>query len=208
MKLIRHLLPGTSLDLPSLALGACLLAACGGGASTTAADLATQAQTAPVELRRVPRDQVDLVEVGGIAPNDTVLRVLKGVARTLVLRHGPPDHVEFLELTLPATVFASAGKDTILVTVTTRPGIYGVDLAADADWGPGTQLAFKYAVHFYPPSDALRRYRTLTEVAKRLTIARRERNGDLTIFYSTAPAPDVSRALIPGAGSWEMVVMK
>jgi hypothetical protein len=169
-----------------------------------------------VELEEIPDagacggieeiEMVDLVEVGGIAPGDTVLRVLKGVARTLILRHGPPDHAEFLELTLPATVFAGAGKDTIVVTVTTRPGIYGVDLAADAEWGPGTVLAFKYAVHFFPPSGSVRRYGTLTEVAKRLTIARRERNGDLTIFYSTAPAPDVLRAFVPGAGSWEMVI--
>jgi len=185
-----------------------LVAACGGGASTAATDPALQHPTAPVELRRVARDQVDIVEVGGIAPNDTILRVLKGVARTLVLRHGPPDHAEFLELILPATVFAGAGKDTILVTVTTRPGIYGVELSADADWGPGTEVAFKYAVHFYAPSGALRRYGTLTEVAKHLTIARRERNGDLTIFYSTAPAPDVSRAFVPGAGSYEMVITK
>ena len=195
------------LLLPSLALGACL-AACGGGASTATTDPSLQQPTGPVELRTLPRGQVDLVEVGGVAPNDTVLRVLKGVARTLVLRHGPPDHAEFLELNLPATVFAGAGKDTILVTVTARPGIYGVDLSADADWGPGTQIAFKYAVHFYPPSGALRHYGTLTEVAKRLTIARRERNGDLTLFYSTAPAPDVSRAFVPGAGSYEMVIAK
>lgn len=174
----------------------------------SAAELALLQPTGPVELRRVSRTQADIVELGGIAPNDTVLRVLKGVARVLVLRHGPPDRAEFLELTLPATVFAGAGKDTILVTVTTRPGIYGVDLSANADWGPGTELAFKYAVHFYPPSGALRRFGTLTEVAKRLTIARRERNGDLTIFHSTAPAPDVSRAFIPGPGSWEMVVTK
>lgn len=199
MKLIRHLLPGTTL---------LLAAACGGGASSTTIDPALQAPTGPVEVRRVPRDQVDLVEVGGIAPNDTVFRVLKGMARTLVLRHGPPDHAEFLELILPATVFAQAGKDTVQVTVTTRPGVYGVDLSADADWGPGTQIAFKYAVHFFPPSGSVRRYGTLTEVAKRLTVARRERNGDLTIFYSTAPAPDVSRAFVPGAGSYVMVVTK
>jgi hypothetical protein len=208
VKLIRHSLPGTSLLLiPSLMLGASLVA-CGGGAGSAATDLVPQEPTGPVEVRRVPRDQVDLVEVGGIAPNDTVLRVLKGVARTLLLRHGPPDHAEFLELNLPATVFAEAGKDTILVTVTTRPGVYGVDLSADADWGPGTRLAFKYAVHFFPPSGSVRRYGTLTEVAKRLTIARRERNGDLTILYSTAPAPDVARAFVPGAGSYEMVVTK
>lgn len=200
MKLIRRLLPGTSFLL--------LLSACGGGSGAATLDPALQHPTGPVELRRVGRDEADKVEVGGIAPDDTVLRLRKGVARTLVLRHGPPDRAEFLELILPATVFAGASRDTVQVTVTTRPGIYGVDLSADADWGPGAELAFKYAVHFYPPSGTLRRYGTLTEVAKHLTIARRERNGDLTLFYSTTPAPDVSRAFIPGAGSYEMVVTK
>jgi hypothetical protein len=148
------------------------------------------------------------VEVGGIAPNDTVVTVQRGVPRVVVLRHGPPDRAEFLELTLPATVFAQAARDTVHLTIGTVPGVYGATLSADAEWGPGTAIAFKYAIHFYPPADAMQRYHTLSEVERRLTVARRESNGDLTLYLSTRPSPDVVSALIPGPGTYEMVVGK
>lgn len=202
MKLIRpH--PGSTL----LAL---LLAGCSGGGAVVGTDPNAPAQlpTAPVLVRSAPRGETAPVEVGGIAPGDTVVAVRKGEARVVILRHGPPDRAEFVELTLPATVFARATRDTIRVTLKPRPGVYGVELSADADWGPGAQIAFKYAVHFYPPADAVRKYRTLTEIDRRLTVARREQNGDLTIYLSTRPAPDVLRAYIPGEGTWVMVVGK
>jgi len=187
-------------------LGASLTACGGSGASGTAA--VPEVPTGPQVTRNLSRSEADVIEFGGIAPNDTVLVVRKGEARTLVLRHGPPDRAEFLQLDLPASVFAEAGKDTIRVTVGCRPGVYGVDLSADADWGPGAQIAFKYAVHFYPPEGAVRKYGTLTEVAKRLTVAKRDRNGNLAVYFTTRPGPDIARALIPGEGSWVMVVAK
>jgi hypothetical protein len=196
------------LTATSIAGSLLLLTACGGGGTTGTAGTTPAVPTGPQVTRSLSRSDADVIEVGGIAPSDTVLTVAKGVARTLILRHGPPDRAEFLQLDLPATVFAEAEKDSVRVTVTTRPGVYGVDLAADADWGPGTELAFKYAVHFYPPSGAIRRYGTLTEVAKRLAVAKRDRNGDLTLYYTTHPGPDIARAFITGEGSWVMVVAK
>ncbi len=184
-----------------------LLTACGGSGGPSAGALPAE-PTGPQVVGELSRTAADLVEFGGIAPNDTVLVVKKGEARTLVLRHGPPDRAEFLQLDLPATVFADAGKDSIRVTVACRPGVYGVDLSADAAWGPGAQLAFKYAVHFYPPNGSVRKYGTLTEVAKRLVVAKRDRNGNFTTYYTTQPGPDIARAFIPGEGSWVMVVAK
>ena len=202
MNLIRST-PGSTVLLLTL-LG------CGSGAPVLAPgpDGTTQVPTVPVVIRTAPRGETGPVEVGGIAPNDTVVAVRRGESRVIILRHGPPDRAEFVELTLPATIFARAAKDTIRVTVTPRPGVYGVELSADADWGPGAQLAFKYAVHFYPPAAAVRMYRTLSEIDRRLTVARQEPNGDVTIYYSTRPAPDVLRAFITGAGTWVMVVGK
>lgn len=159
-------------------------------------------------VRTAARGETAPVEVGGIAPNDTVVTVARGEPRVVILRHGPPDRAEFFELILPPTVFAGSPGDSVRVTIRPRPGVYGVELSADAEWGPGAELAFKYAVHFYPPADAVRRYRTLTEVDRRLTVARRERNGDLTLYLSSRPAPDVLRAFIPGEGTWVMVVGK
>lgn len=195
--------------LPSL-VALLLLAGCGGPApvATPNPDGSAQVPTVPVVVRSAPRGETAPVEVGGIAPNDTVVLVRRGESRVVILRHGPPDRAEFVELKLPATVFARAPRDTVRVTIKARPGVYGVELSADADWGPGTEIAFKYAVHFYPPADAVRRYRTLTEIDRRLTVARRERNGDLTLYLSTRPSPDVLRAFIPGEGTWVMVVGK
>ena len=167
-----------------------------------------QLPTGPVVVRVAPKGETAPVEVGGVTPNDTIVVLRRGVGRVVIMRHGPPDRTDFAELDLPASVFAKAARDTILVTIRTRPGVYGIDLSADADWGPGAELAFKYAIHFYPPADALRRYATLTEVDRRLTVARRGGNGDLTIYLSSHPAPDVVKAFIPGEGSYVMVVGK
>jgi acetamidase/formamidase len=174
----------------------------------TTAGAPVQVPTGPVALRVAPKGETAPVEVGGIPPNDTVVVVRRGFGRTVILRHGPPDRTDFAELTLPATVFATAPAESVLVTIRMRPGVYGIELSADAPWGPGTELAFKYAIHFYPPADALRRFGTLTEVDRRLTLARRERNGDLTIYLSSHPAPDVVKAFIPGEGTYVMVVGK
>ena len=167
-----------------------------------------QVPSGPVAVRVAPKGETAPVEVGGVTPNDTVIVVRRGVGRVVILRHGPPDRTDFAELTVPATVFAKATNDSIVVTIRIRPGVYGLELSADADWGPGTALAFKYAIHLYPPADALQHYATLTEVDRRLTMARREHNGDLTIYLTSHPAPDVIRALIPGDGTYVMVVGK
>ena len=187
---------------------AALVAGCAGGPSSAPPAGAALAPTGPVAARVAPRGETGPVEVGGIAPNDTVVLVRRGVDRVVIMRHGPPDRADFLELELPASVFLHAPGDTVHVTIKSRPGVYGAELSADADWGPGTALSFKYAIHFYPPADALQRYHTLTEVERRLKVARREPNGDLTLYLSTKPAPDVVRALIPGPGTYVMVVGK
>lgn len=185
------------------------LAGCGGGAAVDpVTDPAAQLPTGPVALRVAPRGETSPVEVGGIAPDDTSFALKRGEDRVVILRHGLPDRAEFLEIDLPASVFQKAPTDSVHLAIRTRPGVYGADLSADADWGPGAALSFKYAIHFYPPADALTRYHTLTEVDKRLTVARRESNGDLTLYLSTRPAPDVVRALIPGPGTYVMVVGK
>ena len=202
MKLMRQALRVIG---PLLLVAACRAAAVP-GVSTPGAPAPGPA--GPVAVRMAPKGETAPVEVGGVTPNDTVIVVRRGVGRVVILRHGPPDRTDFAELTLPATVFAKATNDSILVTIKTRPGVYGLELSADADWGPGTALAFKYAIHFYPPADALQRYATLTEVDRRLTMARRERNGDLTIYLTSHPAPDVIRAFIPGGGTYVMVVGK
>lgn len=197
--------------IPPLLLAAllALVTGCGGaGGGAAPAGGGVVPTTGPVAARVAPRGETGPVEVGGIAPNDTVVTVRRGVSRVVVLRHGPPDRAEFLELTLPATVFAQATRDTVHVTIGTVPGVYGATLSADAEWGPGTAIAFKYAIHFYPPADAMQRYHTLSEVERRLTVARRESNGDLTLYLSSRPSPDVVSAPIPGPGTYEMVVGK
>jgi hypothetical protein len=168
----------------------------------------TQVPDRPTVLRVMPRSEGGPVEVGGIAPDDTTLRLRRGESRVVVLRHGPPDRAEFLELQLPATVFADATREQIQLTIRTVPGVYGAEVSADVPWGPGATIAFKYAVHFYPPAEAVRKYRTLTEIDRRLVIGRREQNGDHALYYTTRPAPDVVRAMIPGEGTYVMVVGK
>lgn len=198
MKLTRH--------LPLLIL----LLGCGPARGTISSTQGPtiQAPDRPTVLRVMPRSEGGPVEVGGIAPDDTTLKLRRGESRVVILRHGPPDRAEFLELQLPASVFADAPRAEIELSIRTVPGVFGAELTADAPWGPGATIAFKYAVHFYPPAESVRRYRTLTEIDRRLVIGRREPNGDVALYYSTRPAPDVLQAMIPGGGVYVMVVGK
>src|SRR5687768_7107158 len=58
-------------------------------------------------------DQVYLLEVAGVPPDDTTLSVSRGQRRVIVLRHGPPDNLIFAEVTLPAEGLDSAASDAV-----------------------------------------------------------------------------------------------
>ena len=104
-----------------------LLAACGSGRARPSTTPDGQGKA-----RDVPLDQLYVLEMRGVPPEDTSATFATGALRKLILRHGPPDNTVFVELTFPADAFPdTTAADSVTVTVHPRPGIYGVDVTTN-----------------------------------------------------------------------------
>ncbi len=126
-----------------------------------------------------------------------------GQPRVIILRHGPPDDVVFAELSLPANAFEGGSTgDSVVVSLRPLPGIYGLDIRADAPLRPGAQLVFKYAVHFSSPREARDRYETDVRLEEALFIGRLLDDGRVAVLPSSRPASDNLRAILPADGAY------
>jgi hypothetical protein len=153
---------------------------------------------------RYTLDQVYLLEVAGVPPDDTILRVARGARRVVVLRHGPPDNLTFAELTLPAEAFDSAARasDSVRLAIRPRPGVYGVDVESSARPIAGATVTFKYPVHFSAPVEATRKYGSDAAFEAVLAVGQLLPDGGIRFLVSSRPAADNLRAALPGPGSY------
>ncbi|MGH7531815.1 MAG: hypothetical protein ACREL4_00875, partial [Gemmatimonadales bacterium] len=140
-------------------------------------------------------------EDDGVDPADTSVTFIPGRPRVIVLRNPDPDNTPFATLEIPASGFGT-GSDPVTITLATRPGVYGLDINANASFGPGIILTFKYAVHFAPPAAALTKYGSRIAFEKRLTIARQNPDGSLVLLASGRPASDNLSALLNTPGTY------
>ena len=175
-----------------------LMAACGGPPRGAAAP----AGPAPATVTQVlPLDHLYVLEMGGAPPADTAVTFANGAARTVIVRHAPPDNNVFVVLTLPAGAFtADSGRDSITITVRPQPGVYGVTIDCDAAIGRGATITFKYPVHFLAPRDALQRYGSVLAYERALAVARQRPDGKYDLLASTRPATDNLAAPLGRAG--------
>jgi len=183
---LRHVIPATLL----------LLAACGSGRTRpgTATDGAGQA-------RDLPLDQLHLLEMSGVPPEDTTVTFRTGASRRIILRHGPPDNTVFVELHFPAETFPEA-PESVTVTVHPRPGIYGVDVTITSPPEAGGTIRFKYPVHFSAPLAGIARYGSVLQFERALVIAALKEARLYTLLPSTRPASDNLEALMAGSGTY------
>ncbi len=184
--------------LALLALG------CGGGPPVQGPEPESTASV----VRLVDRDRLYLVEAWGAAPNDTVLTVAVGEPRVVILRHGPPDNAVFAELELPADVFDADGMDSVRVTLTPIPGLFGVTITSEAPVRPTAALTFKYAMHFVAPGGATERYGTNVAFETALFVGRLQQDGRVAVLNSTRPASDNLRALLPATGTYVVAALR
>ncbi|HEU4763811.1 MAG TPA: hypothetical protein VFS28_04115 [Gemmatimonadales bacterium] len=191
----------TIVRLALVASAAALTGACR-GRPAVAPD--PRAIPAPAPLQTLRADQVFILEHTGTEPGDTVAAIVPGAARTVVLRHASPDNTVFATVAVPAAGFSGAG-DTVHLTLRPRPGVYGLDVAADATFGPGIVLTFKYAVHFAAPAAAIERYRHAPALERRLSVARRNADGSFTLLASGRPASDNLAVFLSAPGSYYVV---
>ena len=176
------------------------IAAC--GSPNPAAPVPKPSNTTGDPSRTYALNQVFLLEMAGVPPNDTTLNVARGARRVIVLRHGAPDNLIFADVTLPAEAFDSApGADSVRLSIRPRPGVYGVDLESAAT-PAGAAVTFEYPVHFSAPADARRKYGSDAAFEAVLAVGHLLPSGGIRFLISTRPAADNLRAALPGPGNY------
>lgn len=179
-----------------------LFAAAGCGGSSKSA--ATPEGPPPVQVVQVaPLTDLFVLELDGAPPLDTAVALKPGVARTVIVRHAPPDNNTFAELSFPASVFAAdSGRDSVRLVVRPRPGVYGLTLESDTPLGPGARITFKYPVHFQAPQAATARYGGALAFERALMVAVEQEEGRYGLLASTRPASDNLSGPMPRAGTY------
>jgi hypothetical protein len=160
----------------------------------------------PAATRVLPLEQLFVLEMRGVPPEDTVVTLPTGALRRIILRHGPPDHTVFAELTFPPECFAGPGTpESVTVEIRPRPGVYGIDVTSTVSPGPGAQVRFKYPVSFAAPVAALARYGSPARLERALSIATRLEGGKWRLLPSERPASDNLQAALAASGTYLVV---
>jgi hypothetical protein len=182
----------------------CLVVACGGRATAAGRNGPEPAGV----TRVVPLDSAFVLETSGPPPADTSVTFTAGVSRIIVLRHGPPDNLAFVELEFPPAAFAADSGRPVTVGIHPRPGIYGVDVTTSHSLARGASLTFKYARYFSAPARARAAYGSDVLYERALAIGRLQSSGKLALLPSTRPASDNLRSALPGPGSYLVAAAK
>ena len=175
--------------------GAAAAAACGGRART-------RDSAEPSGVRMIPLTTAIVLETSGPPPSDTTVEFLTGEPRTIVLRHGPPENVEFAEVSLPPRAFGDSGR-AVKVEVRPRPGVYGLDLISSVPLVQEAVITFKYARYFSAPARARQAYGSDVAYERALHVGQVIPSGPfLALLPSTRPAADNLQAPVPTAGTY------
>jgi hypothetical protein len=153
---------------------------------------------------RVPADRVYVMEMSGIPAEDTTVTFLAGTARTILLQHGPPDNTVFAEVAFPVGSFPG-GADSVSVTLSPRPGVYGLEVSLPRAPGPGATIRFRYPMHIAPPRAAEIRYGTRAKLEAALVVGRVLEGGTIGLLASSRPASDNLQAPLAGAGTYLLI---
>jgi hypothetical protein len=174
----------------------CLAAACGGRAST-------RNGAEPSVARIVPLAAAIVLETSGPPPSDTTVEFITGEPRVIVLRHGPPENVEFAEVTFPRGAFLGDSGHMVKVEVRPRPGVYGLDVITSLPLAHEASVTFKYARYFSAPARARQVYGTDVQYERALSVGQLIPSGPLlSLLPSTRPAADNLRGPMPAAGTY------
>jgi hypothetical protein len=176
-----------------------LLLGCGGNRPIAATGPSIPTTGDPT--RTYALSQVVLLQLDSLRPNDTTVRVRRGVPRVIVIRHPAPDDLTFGELALPAQAFDSTAADSVTVGIHIRPGVYGVDLTTSAPLRTAT-LTFKYPVHFAAPAEARTAFGSDVAFERALAIGKLGADETIVFQRSTRPATDNLAATITSAGGY------
>lgn len=171
----------------------------GCGAPSPASSSNPPAPTAP---RILPLSRVIVLETSGPPPSDTSVTFAAGQARTIVLRHGPPENIIFARLTFLADAFPDSGQ-TVTVDLHPRPGVYGLDLTSSQPFKEkGANLVFEYSRFFSAPARARQLYGSDLAFERALAIGRLLPDSHIELLPPFRPAADNLGAELPAPGSY------
>ena len=156
----------------------------------------------------LPVDRLYVLEMWGAPPPDTTVAFRPGRARTVVLRHGPPDNTVFVELAFPADLFADSTGDSVRLAIQLRPGAYGLTVTTSKSFAGGATLRFKYPVHFAAPAEARQKYGNTVYFEQALRIGHQQDDGQFKLLPSARPASDNLQAEMPGPGTYIVAAPK
>jgi len=145
--------------------------------------------------------RVIVLETAGPPPSDTSVTFVTGNARTIVLRHGPPENIVFATLAFPPEAFGDSGL-SVTVEVRPRPGIYGLDLEATLPFRSGATLVFSYPRFFSAPARARKVYRSDAAYERALAVGRLLPENQIELLASSRLATDHLSARITAPGQY------
>lgn len=174
-----------------------LATACGGTPATVPANPNATPFSPPL-----PLDRTAVLESWGDPPGDTVVTFAAGENRTITVARGGGDRNLFARLDFPAGTLRPVRGDSVTVRLAPRPGLYGLDLDANADFGPGASITFSYAMHFVAPADARTAYGSDVRYERFLGIGRLSMDTTLVFLDSWRPAADMLTAPLVGPGRY------
>lgn len=181
----------------SRASGLCLaVAACGGRA-------ATRTSAEPSAARIVPLAAAIVLETSGPPPSDTTVEFVTGTPRVIVIRHGPPENIEFAEVSFPPRAFLGDSGHVVKVDVRPRPGVYGLDIITSLPLAREASVTFKYARYFLAPARARQVYGNDVLYERALSVGQLIPSGSLlALLPSTRPAADNLRGAMSAPGTY------
>lgn len=191
--------------LPSIATAAAALTLACGGAATPGPARPRLEDSKPLVV--LPPEQLYVLEVSGIPPEDTTITFLTGQPRTIILRHGAPDNTVFAQFNFPADAFEApkdslAPRDSVKMEIHPHPGLYGIDVQLSALPEKGATILFKYPVHFAAPNAAIVRYGSRARYERALMVGVRIDSTSIGLLESDRPASDNLRAAFLGSGTY------
>jgi hypothetical protein len=144
-----------------------------------------------------------VLETAGPPPADTTVTFNTGQPRVIVLRHGPPENVEFAEVAFAPHAFKADSGREVRVEVRPRPGIYGVDVISSVPFAEGASVTFKYARYFLAPALARKVFGNDVAYERGLAVGQVIPNGPLlALLPSSRPAADNLKAAMPAPGTY------
>ncbi len=163
----------------------------------------SQGPPAPKPIPPRPLAEVFVLEAAGAQPDDTVVVLLPGAQRVIVLRRSAPDFGLFARIELgDSTLKAPAGAPNAGLTLRPLPGEYGLELEVRGMVGEGGSILFSYGSHFVAPAGARERYASDIYFERELSIGRLDSTGQVVFLPTRRPGSDMLQAPLSGPGRY------